>query len=129
MLQYLFLIKSYRQSDTIEGCKFHCEPVNSDHASRVCNESVPIIKTIRFCDISKLAKLMEEPNMDPKFIFLVRDPRGILNRYVSDSYGWESKQRNRLSGISFLERRIYNNPHIPNINAISGALFTLRIQY
>ena len=72
---------------------------------------------------------MEEPNIDPKFIFLVRDPRGILNRYVSDSYGWESKQRHRLSGISFLERRIYNNPHIPNINAISGALFTLRIQY
>ena len=69
------------QSDTMEGCKFHCEPVNSDHASRVCNESVPIIKTIRFCDISKLEKLINELYLDPKFIFLVRDPRGILNRY------------------------------------------------
>ena len=68
------------QSDTIEGCMYHCEPVNSDHASRVCNENVPIIKTIRFCDISKLAKLINEPDLDPKFIFLVRDPRGILNR-------------------------------------------------
>ena len=68
------------QSATIEGCKFHCEPVNADHASRVCNESIPVIKTIRFCDISKLEKLMDDTNLDPKFVFLVRDPRGILNR-------------------------------------------------
>lgn len=54
----------------------------SDQAESVCMENIPVAKTIRFCNLAKLEKMAKEKNLDPRFIFLVRDPRGILNSRI-----------------------------------------------
>ena len=46
----------------------------------ICDTKIPVIKTIRFCDFKKFEAFQEIKDVQFKFIFLVRDPRGILNR-------------------------------------------------
>merc|ERR1719204_2086878 len=84
-------------SESIQDCKYKCANVISDEAENVCMENIPVAKTIRFCNLAKLQKMTKEKNLDPRFIFLVRDPRGILNSrikiYTSEAYKEADRDR------------------------------------
>ena len=69
-------------SESIQDCKYKCANVVSGEAESVCMRNIPVAKTIRFCNLAKLEKMTKEKNLDPRFIFLVRDPRGILNSRI-----------------------------------------------
>ena len=61
-------------------CKFKCDNVIPSQARDVCLKKVPVIKTIRYCNLEELSEMLNEADLDPFFVFLVRDPRGIFNR-------------------------------------------------
>ena len=93
-------------------CKFHCPDIDPTvsfplfnlflHLTKIAREEcltkVPVIKTIRFCSMSALHKLLDEPDLDPFIIILARDPRGIFNSrdkiFTSDLYKEQDRSRN-----------------------------------
>ena len=64
-------------SNSLTGCSKYCDDVNPVLASKVCSNLTPVIKTIRLTQFEILNKLNIDGNYDPKYIFLVRDPRNL----------------------------------------------------
>ena len=65
-------------SHDLHECNNKCAPVNSMLASEICNKKIPVIKTIRFCELDKIEEIAENFDLDPKILLLTRDPRGIF---------------------------------------------------
>jgi len=62
-----------------QQCYSHCPDVNLEQAANVCSRTLPVIKTIRLCDLELLQDSAEKYSENLKIIILVRDPRGIFN--------------------------------------------------
>ena len=64
-------------SHSIIDCSGYCGDVNPMLASKVCSKLTPVIKTIRLTQFDILNRFNIDGTYDPKFIFLVRDPRQV----------------------------------------------------
>ena len=58
-------------------CSKNCDDVDPQMASKTCSDLIPVIKTIRLTRFNILNGLITDGKYDPKFIFLVRDPRNV----------------------------------------------------
>ena len=66
-------------SNNIKDCSTYCEDVNLILASKTCSKLTPVIKIIRLAEFDILNGFNIDGEYDPKFIFLVRDPRQAYN--------------------------------------------------
>jgi hypothetical protein len=57
--------------------------VNFQMAIEVCNSVIPVIKTVRYCELLRLEIAFKANNIEPRIIFLARDPRGQLQSRIS----------------------------------------------
>ena len=64
------------------ACDQICAPVDVRMASSVCATKIPVLKTIRLCDLLAFKEMALKNNLDPRIIFLTRDPRGILQSKI-----------------------------------------------
>ena len=65
----------YRTNEA--NCRRYCGNVNLTLASTICSDLIPVIKTIRLTQFDILNEFNYDGAYDPKFIFLVRDPRKV----------------------------------------------------
>ena len=66
-------------SNIITDCSKYCDDVDPLLASKTCSSLTPVIKTIRLTEFQILNRFNSDGAYDPKFIFLVRDPRHVYN--------------------------------------------------
>ena len=64
-------------SNNIKDCSTYCDDVNPILASKTCSKLTPVIKMIRLSEFGILNGFNIDGEYDPKFIFLVRDPRQV----------------------------------------------------
>ena len=109
-------------SESIQDCKYKCANVVSGEAENVCRENIPVAKTIRFCNLAKLEKMTKEKDLDPRFIFLVRDPRGILNSRIkiyTSEVGLFTASTFEISLTVKMRRCDLNNPKLRHIRKLT----------
>ena len=96
-------------SNNIKDCSTYCDDVNPILASETCSKLTPVIKIIRLSEFGILNGFNTDGEYDPKFIFLVRDPRQVyrIDKFLVSSTSYQHVLCSKLISQFYVKWPIY----------------------